>query len=219
MHGRTGCWTDKTVVYTNRGRKLVGGKDGGNENNPEYPRNAYVVGFNSQFHHHMVKLEVCYVDLSQVQLRRSEDPLVDLLCESKLLSKGIETQHMQVFSQESLELIKAAQTRIGKQIVSSSLKSNQISDAASSASTSTMITTTARSHVDTEDLHMQLIHEGTNETMDEFVLVLQLCLKESREPIRIQLNIMQELGMGITRACFAVIVKLAGLTDKLENLL
>ena len=44
-------------------------------------------------------------------------------------------------------------------------------------------------------------------------------LKESREPIRTQMNIMQEKGMALTRACFAVIVKLAGLSDKLESLL
>ena len=33
------------------------------------------------------------------------------------------------------------------------------------------------------------------------------------------MNIMQEKGMSLTRACFAVIVKLAGLSDKLEFLL
>ena len=46
-------------------------------------------------------------------------------------------------------------------------------------------------------------------------------LKESREPmtIRAQANIMQERGMAVARACFAVIVKLAGLTTKLEGVL
>lgn len=33
------------------------------------------------------------------------------------------------------------------------------------------------------------------------------------------MNIMQENGMKVTRACFAVIVKISGLTNKLENVL
>ena len=37
--------------------------------------------------------------------------------------------------------------------------------------------------------------------------------------IRAQANIMQERGMAVARACFAVIVKLAGLTTKLEGVL
>jgi len=66
--------------------------------------------------------------------------------------------------------------------------------------------------VDEEDLHIQIIHEGTNPQVDDFIQVLQLLLKESREPIRAQMNIMQENGMRVTRACFAAIVKLSGLT-------
>ena len=35
-----------------------------------------------------------------------------------------------------------------------------------------------------DDLHMHIIHSGSNEEVDDFVQVLQLLLKESREPIR-----------------------------------
>ena len=41
-----------------------------------------------------------------------------------------------------------------------------------------------------EDVLVQLITGGQNEILDEFVQVLQLLLRESKEPIRTQLNIM-----------------------------
>ena len=96
--------------------------------------------------------------------------------------------------------------------------------AESSDASSTMISTTGIPNQtifssDSEDIHLQIIHAEQNEQLEDFIKVLQLMLKESREPIRTQMNIMQERGMTLTRACFAVIVKLAGLSDKLEFLL
>jgi len=41
-----------------------------------------------------------------------------------------------------------------------------------------------------DDLHMHIIHAGSNEDVDDFIQVLQLLLKESREPIRTQFNIL-----------------------------
>lgn len=72
---------------------------------------------------------------------------------------------------------------------------------------------------DEDDVHACIIHPGVNIGLDEFIEVLQLLLKESREPLRPQMNILRENGMRVTRACFAVIIKLAGLTSKLEGIL
>jgi len=66
---------------------------------------------------------------------------------------------------------------------------------------------------------MQIIHFGKNEALDDFMQVLQMLLKESNEPIRPHMNIMQDNGLIATRACFAVIIKLSGLTSKLEYVL
>ena len=70
-----------------------------------------------------------------------------------------------------------------------------------------------------EDVLVQLITGGQNEILDEFVQVLQLLLRESKEPIRTQLNIMQDRGLQVTRACFAVLIKLSGLKPKLEDII
>ena len=66
-----------------------------------------------------------------------------------------------------------------------------------------------------EDIHMSLIHPGSNEIVEDLVQVLQLLLKQSREPIRLNMNLGKEGGLAVTRACFAVIVKLSGLSNKL----
>ena len=153
-----------------------------------------------------------------------QDPLITLISESDLLSKGLEQCHMGIFSQPVLQEIKAVQEIIGKPILDSKIDTT---DGAASSSTSTTATTMINTGglgmppaiEDNDDLHMQIIHEGSNELLDDFIQVLQLLLKESREPVRAQMNIMQENGMRATRACFAAIVKLSGLTSKLENVL
>ena len=106
------------------------------------------------------------------------------------------------------------------------MKSIAEKSASASSSTTTMISTTGLPNsnlgmpeIDEDDLHMQIIHAGNNELLDDFIQVLQLLLKESREPVSAQMNIMQDNGMKVTRACFAAIVKLSGLTSKLENVL
>ena len=37
---------------------------------------------------------------------------------------------------------------------------------------------------DSEDIHLQIIHAEQNEGLEDLIKVLQLMLKESREPIR-----------------------------------
>lgn len=69
------------------------------------------------------------------------------------------------------------------------------------------------------DIHTQIIHSGQNQPLDDLIQVLQLLLGESREPIRNQMNIMRDNGLAATRACFAVIIKLSGLTGRLESVL
>ena len=57
-------------------------------------------------------------------------------------------------------------------------------------SASTMISTTGfpnqtMFNPDSEDIHLQIIHAAEqNEWLEDFIKVLQLMLKESREPIR-----------------------------------
>lgn len=56
-------------------------------------------------------------------------------------------------------------------------------------SSSTMISTTGFPNQtmfspDSEDIHLQIIHPEQNEGLEDFIKVLQLMLKESREPIR-----------------------------------
>ena len=64
--GRVGCWSDELKFYTNFGRTLKGGADGGGECEPEYEGNSYVFGFNFAWHHHLIKTTVLYVDLDKV---------------------------------------------------------------------------------------------------------------------------------------------------------
>ena len=126
---------------------------------------------------------------------------------------------MNIFSEKVIDEIRVVQDTIGKPILDASVMNAPSSDG------TTMISTTDipnKNLVDADcgsDLHMQIIHSGENEFLDDFIEVLQLLLKESREPIRTQLFIGQENGMAATRACFAVIVKLSGLTSNLEQII
>ena len=61
--GRVGCWVNELKFYTNFGRTLKGGADGGGECEPEYEGNSYIFGFDFAWHHHMVKATALYVDL------------------------------------------------------------------------------------------------------------------------------------------------------------
>ena len=66
VQGRCGAWTDKLSIYTNKGRVLHAGGEGGSPREPEYPANAYVVGFTTRFHHSLCRTEVHYVLLDEV---------------------------------------------------------------------------------------------------------------------------------------------------------
>lgn len=159
-----------------------------------------------RLHDYLTRLDVYYVDLDEIC---PENPLITLIDESDLLSKGIEKKYMGVLSQDILAKMETVPGAIEKP----------------SSAASTMISTTGRSNLslpsamsqqdDEDDLHMQIIHAGRNELLDDFIQILQLLLKESREMVRAQMNIMQQNGMKVTRACFAVIIKLSGLTSKL----
>ena len=87
--GRTGSWSDKIGFMTNRGRSVEAGGTGGNENKPEFPSRAYVIGFDLRFHTYLTRTSVHYVDLSEVPLM-GRDPLTNLIFESNLLTKGLE---------------------------------------------------------------------------------------------------------------------------------
>ena len=55
--------------------------------------------------------------------------------------------------------------------------------------------------------------------VDDTINVLQEMLARSNELIKVQRNFMNEFGMQVTRACFAAIIKLSGLTEKFEVLM
>ena len=92
-----------------------------------------------------------------------QDPLITLISESDLLSKGLEQCHMGIFSQPVLQEIKAVQEIIGKPILDSKIDTT---DGAASSSTSTTATTMINTGglgmppaiEDNDDLHMQIIH-------------------------------------------------------------
>lgn len=97
VQGRTGAWTDKFSVYTNKGRVLHAGGEGGGANEPNYPPNAYVVGFDTHFHHSLCRTEIYYVTSDDFDFFKV-DPLLSLITDSDLLSKGLEDKHMNVLS-------------------------------------------------------------------------------------------------------------------------
>lgn len=66
VEGRVGCVVDELKFYTNFGRKLKGGDDGGGECEPEYVGRPYVFGFDFHWHHLMAKADIYYVDLDKV---------------------------------------------------------------------------------------------------------------------------------------------------------
>lgn len=73
-------------MHTNLGRTLSAGGEGGHEVNPELPPNCYFIGFKSwRFHHHVTRLELCYVDLTEMGINMGKDPIVSLITESELL--------------------------------------------------------------------------------------------------------------------------------------
>lgn len=74
---------------TNFGRVLEGGKKGGDALDPVYPPGTYVVGLDTHFHDYLTRVEVSYVNLNEIPWMK-KDPLVSLISESDLLSKGIE---------------------------------------------------------------------------------------------------------------------------------
>ena len=55
--------------------------------------------------------------------------------------------------------------------------------------------------------------------VDDTIQTLQTLLADSKELIKVQRNFMQDNGMKVTRACFSVIIKLSGLSDKFESLM
>lgn len=56
---------------------------------PLYPAKAYVVGLDCHFGSYLERTEVHYVNLEEVNYA-IENPLLSLISESDLLSKGIE---------------------------------------------------------------------------------------------------------------------------------
>ena len=116
------------------------------------------------------------------------NPLFTLMSESELLAKGLEQKHMGIFSKDVLDEIKAVQQIVGKPILDDISSNLQSKDAPSS--NLTMISTTGvpnqimANPEDDEDLNMQIIHAERNQYLDEFIQVLQLLLKESRESIK-----------------------------------
>ena len=66
IHGRTGCWMDQLTIFTNKGRLLKAGGNGGGPNEPKFPSDAYVVGLTQRYHHHLSRVDVQYVELNEV---------------------------------------------------------------------------------------------------------------------------------------------------------
>ena len=99
------------------GRTLKGGNDdGGHDVSPAYPRRAYFIGMDLRFHHRLTRTDVYYIDLSDVPMTE-QDPLITLISESDLLSKGLEQNQMGIFSKSVLQEIKTVQEIIGKPIL------------------------------------------------------------------------------------------------------
>ena len=66
-----------------------GGGNGGHALEPLYPAKAYIVGLDCHFGNYLERAEVHYVNLDEVNYDQ-ENPLLTLISESDLLSKGIE---------------------------------------------------------------------------------------------------------------------------------
>lgn len=102
-------------MHTNLGRSLTAGGEGGSEKDNQLPQDCYLIGFKSwRFHHHLTKLELCYIDLNETGHNFNKDPIVTLITESELLSKGVEQSYMNVFSQAALDEIKTVQAMTSK---------------------------------------------------------------------------------------------------------
>lgn len=101
VNGRFGGWGDQISIQTNLGRSLIGGGNGGTEVKPAYPVRSYFIGMDTHWHHSLCRTEVYYINLDEVPFI-VQDPLITLISESDLLSKGLEPKHMGVFSEKVL---------------------------------------------------------------------------------------------------------------------
>ena len=110
------------------------------------------------FHHSLARMEVHYVNLDEVPCKQT-DPLVSLISESDLLSKGIEPKHMGIFSEKVIDEIRVVQEAIGKPILDGSISTAPSSNGTTMISTTDIPNLTQGSDCG-DDLHMQIIHSG-----------------------------------------------------------
>ena len=84
VKGKIGSWTDELKITTSRGKVLkaknefaddarerLGGADD-DYYDPKLKGQSMVVGFNTHWHHHLVKTEVCWIDLWKVDQKQVE---------------------------------------------------------------------------------------------------------------------------------------------------
>ena len=148
-----------------------------------------MIALDTHFHNHVCKVEVHYVNLDDIPWTL-KDPLLSLISESDLLSKGIEQRYLGTFSEDVIEEIKNVQELIGKPILDQAFIGSASEKSSSSKMISTGFSNQSAQSSSEDDIHMQIIHFGRNDALDEFIQVLQLLLKESREPIRPHMNIL-----------------------------
>lgn len=179
---------DRLTIHTSHGRQLQIGGGGGGQNKPDYPPRAYVVNVDIYHHDYVTRAHVHYVSLDEFKKHKHQqgDPLVSLISESDLLSRGIEERHMRIFSKDTIDQIKRVQTIVDTQIL---LPEALQGAAASSSSTDglSMISTAASKlsvqpmDEEEQDLPVQLIFAGANPLVDDFIKVMQVLLGQTPE--------------------------------------
>ena len=132
-----------------------------------------------------------------------------LILQSDLLSGGLQTHMFAYFKKESLlAMEKDAQAGACNDIVANLREAIQAVDQDKFESQLTS----------DDKLLREIIHEGQNETVDKLCKAMQLCLKKKGGHLSLQCNLGQALGMQLTRAAFAVMIKFQGLLPSFQTL-
>jgi hypothetical protein len=115
---RTGAWFDQLCFKTNKGRELKCGSTGGSPKESVFEGNPCIVCFEGDCYDWLHNVKAYYVDLDQVS-SSMEDPVLKLIADSDLLSRGLDPQYSNLLEERTLTEIKECEKRFKIDLINS----------------------------------------------------------------------------------------------------
>ena len=213
---RTGAWFDAMCFKTSKGRELRKGGGGGGGHVLQFVGKSYLIAIEGDCDDHVKNIKCYYVDLNEVKVS-TEDPLMSLIAQSDLLSRGVEKKFKSVFSKETIQHLKDFEEQYMIELLDhDALKAAEEKDGSKQAE-GMMIDTAGGDDAELEEAD-QVIQDIITGNKDNEILITLITVLNK---VVGQRNMLVRNGIGgpsadeIVRATFAVIVKLAGLSGKL----